>query len=179
MGSPDVSAAILKAAAAKPDLIWCWAWGITDTIQFYKQPQRCRLHRISAAVPWHAHSTCSEGAGKAAEGAYGLTTWGPGLVNPESEVFKKAYAKEFGPKAGISDVSENGYTGTMAILLAMDKAGTATDVAAISKACENLNWISPRGYKLEFDNQGISVYREMTIVEAKGGKPVVLVKIPK
>jgi branched-chain amino acid transport system substrate-binding protein len=179
MGSPDVSAAILKAAAAKPDLIWCWAWGITDTIQFYKQLSDVgytgyRQQCLGMLIP-----PVLEGAGKAAEGAYGLTTWGPELINPESEVFKKAYAKEFGPKAGISDVSENGYTGTMAILLAMDKAGTATDVAAISKACENLNWISPRGYKLEFDNQGISVYREMTIVEAKGGKPVVLVKIPK
>ena len=87
--------------------------------------------------------------------------------------------KEFGPKAAISDVTENGYTGTMAILLAMEKAGTVTDVAAISKACENLNWISPRGYRWELDKQGIAVYRELTIVEAKDGKPIVLVKIPK
>jgi branched-chain amino acid transport system substrate-binding protein len=179
MGSPDITAAVLKAAGPKPDLIWSWAWGITDNIQFYKQLSEVgytgyRQQCLGMLIP-----PVLEGAGKAAEGAYGLTTWGPELTNPESEAFKKAVVKEFGPKAGMSDVTENGYTGTMAVLLAMNKAGTVTDVAAISKACENLNWISPRGYRWEVDKDGIGIYRELTIVQSRDGKPIPLVKIPR
>jgi len=179
MGSPDITAAILKAAAPKPDLIWSWAWSITDNIQVYKQLSEVGYKGVIQQCMGMLIKPVLEGAGKAAEGAYGLVNWGPELNYPESEAFKKAIVKEFGATAGMSDVTEMGYTGAMALMLAMNKAGSATDLAAIAKACENLNWVSPRGYKWEVDKDGTGIYREMTVVQAKNGNPVPLVKIPK
>lgn len=179
MGTPDITAPIMKAVNYNPDLVWSFAWGITDTIQVYKKLaevgykgkiQQCWGMLIPPVL---------EAAGKAAEGAWGMVIWGPELRNPESEAFKGALIKEFGPKVGMSEVTEWGYSGTMVLLLAMDKAGTDTDVGAIDKAWYKIDWITPRGYKWEVDNTGWSVWRELTIVQVRNGKVEVVAKIPK
>lgn len=178
-GSPDITAAILKAAAPKPDLVWSLAWGVTDNIQIFKQLSEVGYKGHVQQFLCTLLPQVLEGAGQTAEGAYAAISWGAELTNPESETFKAALAKEFGPKAGMSDCTEYGYTGTMALLLAMNKAGTVTNLAAISKACEDLNWVTPLGYKWEVGKNGLRVWKEITIVQAKNGKTIPVMTIPK
>ncbi len=179
VGTPDITVPIMKAVNYTPDLIWSFAWGITDTIQVYKKLaevgykgkiQQCWGMLIPPVL---------EGAGKAAEGSWGMTIWGPELRNPESVALRDAMIKEFGANTEMSDVTEWGYTGTMVLLMAMNKAGTDTDVVAIDKAWHKIDWITPRGYKWELDETGWSVWRELSIVQVRNGKVEVVAKIPK
>jgi branched-chain amino acid transport system substrate-binding protein len=181
IGATDVTPVILKAVGHKPDMIWSFAWGVTDTIQIYKK---------LAEVGFKGHITqclgmlippVIEGAGKTIEGAYGVITWEAELTNPDSEAFKKALINAYGPQilAETSDVTQVGYSGTKGLLLAMEKAGSDTDLKAIDKAFFELNWVTPMGWKWQLDKNGEILWKEVSIEQVKNGKVIIVATMPK
>jgi branched-chain amino acid transport system substrate-binding protein len=181
IGGTDITPVILKAASYKPDLIWSFAWGVTDTIQVYKKLEEVgykgyRMQCLGMFIP-----PVIEAAGKTIEGAYGVIPWEVQLTNPESEAFKKALIDAFGPQimAETSDVTATGYMGTKSLLLAMNKAGSDSDLKAIDKAYFQVDWATPMGWKYELDKDGWLVWKELSISQVKDGKVHIVKKIPR
>ena len=181
IGATDISAVILKAASYKPDMIWSFAWGVTDTIQVYKKlaeiGYKGRLMQcLGMFIP-----PVIEACGKDIEGAYGPIPWEAVLTNPESEAFKKELIDAFGPQvmAETSDVTATGYMGTKSLLLAMEKAGSASDLKAIDKAYFQIDWTTPMGWKFKLDKDGWLIWRELSISQIQNGKVVIVKKIPR
>jgi len=181
IGATDISPVIVKAASYKPDMIWSFAWGVTDTIQVYKQLAEVgykghRMQCLGLFIP-----PVIEACGKDIEGAYGVIPWEVQLTNPESETFKKALIDAFGPQvmAETSDVTATGYMGTKSLLLAMEKAGSASDLEAIDKAYFEVDWITPMGWKFELDKDGWLIWRELSISKIENGKVSIVKKMPR
>jgi branched-chain amino acid transport system substrate-binding protein len=181
IGETDISPVILKAAGHKPDLVWSFAWGIVDTIQVYRKLTEVgykgkRMQCLGMLIP-----PVIEPAGKTIEGAYGVITWEVQLTNPESEAFKKALVDAFGPQimAETSDVTAVGYMSTKGLLLAMEKAGSATDLKAIDKAFFELDWVTPLGSKWQLEKDGRLVWREVSISQVNNGQVEVVKTIPR
>ncbi len=181
IGATDITPVILKASSYKPDMIWSFAWGVTDTIQVYKKLAEVgykgyRMQCLGMFIP-----PVIEAAGKTIEGAYGVIPWEAQLTNPESEAFKKALIAAFGPQimAETSDVTATGYMGTKSLLLAMNKAGSDSDLKAIDKAYFEVDWVTPMGWKFELDKDGWLVWKELSISQVKDGKVNIVKKIPR
>jgi len=181
IGATDITPVILKAAGHKPDMIWSFAWGVTDTIQIYKKLTEVGFKGHITQCLGMLIPPVLEGAGKTMEGAYGVITWEAELKNPESEAFKKALINAYGPQimAEVSDVTQVGYTGTKGLLLAMEKAGSDTDLKAIDKAFFELNWVTPLGWKWQLDKNGEILWKEVSIEQVKNGKVIIVAKMPK
>ena len=181
MGATDISPVILKAVSYNPDMIWSFAWGVTDTIQVYKKLAEVgykgrRMQCLGLLIP-----PVIEACGKDIEGTYGIIPWGVELTNPESEAFKKELINAFGPQimAETSDVTATGYMGTKQLLLSMEKAGSASNLEAIDKAYFQVHWPTPMGWKFELDKDGWLIWQYLSICKVENGKVRIVKKIAK
>lgn len=143
MGTTDFSPFLLKVRQAKPDVLCANVWG-TDGINLLKQAFEFGISKEfpMAGTPkdfldhWSVGPDVSRG--------YGVCEWYH-MGHPGAKVFIEKFKKAF--PAAIVPVPENncytGYVGMKALLLAIEKAGTTTDVPKVIEAFENLRFNEP------------------------------------
>jgi branched-chain amino acid transport system substrate-binding protein len=177
-GQADISEAVAKAAAGKPDVILFDIWG-NATVGGIKRLAELGFkgHAIQSTV-----SMVDQYMTSAGDAACGMTFmdseyFSPNPKVPESEQF-------------VSDLKAAGYTlggqtepffeGTKLLLEAMDKAGSATDRAKIGEAMHSVDFTTPRGEKMEVLPNGQVYVPSWDLVKwnCKTGKREVLQKLP-
>jgi len=143
MGTTDFSPFLLKVRQAKPDVLVGNVWG-TDGINLLKQGFEFGITKEFpfASTPmdfldhWAVGPDVSRG--------YGVVEWYH-LGHPGAKAFIEKYQKVY--PSSVVLVPENncydGYVGTKALLLAIEKAGTTTDVPKVVEALENLKFNEP------------------------------------
>jgi branched-chain amino acid transport system substrate-binding protein len=143
MGTTDFSPFLLKVRQAKPDVLVGNVWG-TDGINLLKQGFEFGITKEFpfASTPmdfldhWAVGPDVSRG--------YGVVEWYH-LGHPGAQAFIDKYKKAY--PGSVVLVPENncydGYIGTKALLLAIEKAGTITDVPKVIEAFENLKFNEP------------------------------------
>jgi len=143
MGTTDFSPFLLKVRQAKPDILVGNVWG-TDGINLLKQGFEFGITKEFpfASTPmdyldhWAVGPDVSRG--------YGVVEWYH-LGHPGAQAFIDKYKKAY--PGSVVLVPENncydGYIGTKALLLAIEKAGTTTDVPKVIEAFENLKFNEP------------------------------------
>jgi len=109
-------------------------------------------------------------AGKFAEGVYAT---GPKDTskNPMDKMVREAYKKAYGEDVGVFSI--NGYAATLALLNAIQKAGS-TDYDAIVKALRTEYVETPLG-KIKFDERGDAIGVGFSVYQVKDGKYVEVV----
>jgi len=143
MGTTDFSPFLLKVRQAKPDVLVGNVWG-TDGINLLKQGFEFGITKEfpSASTPkdfadhWSLGPDVSRG--------YGVTEWYHyGIPGAKALVdkFQKAFPSSFVPVPDNSCYC--GYVGMKALLLAIEKAGTTTDVPKVIEAFEHLKFNEP------------------------------------
>lgn len=143
MGTPDFSAHLLKVRDAKPDVLIANVWG-ADGINMFKQGYEFGITKEFpiASTPkdymdvWSMGPDVSKG--------YGVLEWYHYGI-PGSKALVDKFQKAF--PSSIVPVPDNscycGYVGMKALLLAIEKAGTTTDVPKVVEAFENLKFSEP------------------------------------
>jgi len=170
MGQVDYSAHIPRIVAANPDILVFNVYG-QSMDAFIKQIGEAGLHKgkMKFITP-KSHLTTIKGVGAVYnENFYGAHSFYWTLQDkfPKAKTFVEAYGKKYGVPP--SQDSEGGYTGTRALLEAMNKAGTTTDVDKLIKTL--------KGFKMDY-NKGPEEFRacdhmrttSMVIVRGIGAK---------
>lgn len=170
MGQVDYSAHIPRIVAANPDVLVINVYG-QSMDGLIKQLGEAGLNngKMKFITP-KSHLTSIKGVGAAYnENFYGAHSfyWTMQDKFPKAKKFVAAYGKKHGVPP--SQDSEGGYTGTRALLEAINKAGTTTDVNKLIKTLE--------GFKMDY-NKGPEEFRacdhmrttSMCIVRGIGAK---------
>jgi branched-chain amino acid transport system substrate-binding protein len=177
-GQADISEAVAKAAAGKPDVILFDIWG-NATVGGIKRLDELGFkgHAIQSTV-----SMVDQYMESAGDAACGMTFMDSEYFSPSPDV---AESQKF-----VADLEAAGYTlggqtepfyeGTMLLLEAMDTAGTATDRAKIGEAMQSADFMTPRGEKIEVLPNGQVYVPSWDLVkwDCKTGKREVVQKLP-
>ena len=143
MGTTDYSSFLLKVRQAKPDVFVANVWG-TDGINLLKQAFEfgitkefpCASTPFDFADHWTLGPDVSRG--------YGVTEWYHYGIPGAKELvdkFQKAFPSSF---VSVPDNScYCGYAGMKGLLLAIEKAGTTTEVPKVVEAFEHLKFNEP------------------------------------
>ena len=170
MGTVDYSAHIPRIVATNPEILVFNVYG-QSMDAFIKQIGEAGLHKgkMKFITP-KSHLTTIKGVGAVYnENFYGAHSFYWTLQDkfPKAKAFVEAYGKKYGVPP--SQDSEGGYTGTRALLEAMNVAKTTTDVDKLIKTL--------KGFKMDY-NKGPEEYRacdhmrttSMVIVRGIGAK---------
>ena len=176
-GAAEATLEVTKAVAKKPDMIYSTVWG-NDLVLAVLD----RVHELGykgdhmIAYMCLLQSNVDE-TPKAAEGTYCSWQWIYDPTVPASVEYRKAYLKMHGvePEAW----GEMGYEGVMAMLMAMNKAGTDSDLKKIGDAMHDPDyWLTPRGEKLEVFPDGQFLIKSWAVTRVVDGKMVVVGQMP-
>ena len=144
MGTPDFSPFLLKVRQAKPEVLIANVWG-TDGINLLKQGYEFGITKEFpiASTPkdyldvWSVGPEISRG--------YGVTEWYHYAPHPGGKEFVDRFQKVF--ISSLVPVPDGscycGYVGMKALLLAIEKAGTTTEVPKVVEAFEHLKFFEP------------------------------------
>jgi branched-chain amino acid transport system substrate-binding protein len=170
MGTVDYSAHIPRIVATNPEILVFNVYG-QSMDAFIKQIGEAGLHKgkMKFITP-KSHLTTIKGVGAVYnENFYGAHSFYWTLQDkfPKAKAFVEAYGKKYGVPP--SQDSEGGYTGTRALLEAMNVAKTTTDVDKLIKTL--------KGFKMDY-NKGPEEFRacdhmrttSMVIVRGIGAK---------
>jgi branched-chain amino acid transport system substrate-binding protein len=174
-GAAQAEAEHTKAALQKPDFIYGCIWGHDVIVSSLS-----RLHELgykggrAVNVESLFPSDVKE-LGAAAEGVYVFERWRFDPSVPAAVEFRNAYMEVYGeePESWV----ESAYEGAMALFLGMDKAGTDSDTKKIADAIHKLDWMTPRGEKLEIKPNGDWILRNYLVTQVKNGELVVVDRI--
>jgi branched-chain amino acid transport system substrate-binding protein len=140
VGTRDFSAYVPTIMAKNPDFLVLSVWG-SDLVSAIKQCGELGLtKKIKLALPKTAMPLMKECGSAYDENVIGAATWYWKLAEkyPKAKSFVAAYEKKYGrPPAADAD---SGYVAAMSLYMAMNKAGTKTDVEKIVAALEELKW---------------------------------------
>ena len=184
IGSPDISAQILKAGGYNPDVIWSADWTEPTIIQSLKVLKEMGYKGKYFGVHHRIEQNLIDHGGKLLEDTYWSTVWAPTLADPasknysqEASQFLNALEKEYPGKA-INSGSPMPYSAIKMLLLAMDKADSISDLKKIHQAYNELNFIAPTGHKLTVENCGLIEWEDLYLSQVQKGKIVVIDKVP-
>jgi branched-chain amino acid transport system substrate-binding protein len=114
--------------------------------------------------------------GTAAEGIYGGTLWQYDPSVPASKAFRDAFFAAYGSEADVWN--EIAYMSAREGALALDKAGTTSDLTAIGSAMRGEDWVTPSGDKIAFDKRGRLQIGGFTIQKVVNGKLIASGTVP-
>ncbi|MBU4575580.1 MAG: ABC transporter substrate-binding protein [Desulfarculus sp.] len=140
IGTRDFSAYVPQILAKKPDFLVLSVFG-SDLVSAIKQFGELGLsQRVKLALPKTAMPIMKECGASYNENVYGAATWYWTLYKkyPNAKPFVDSYTKKFGRPPDAD--ADSGYVGAYTLFMAMEKAGTRTDVAKIIPALEGLKW---------------------------------------
>ncbi|MCF8041140.1 MAG: ABC transporter substrate-binding protein [Desulfarculaceae bacterium] len=140
IGTRDFSAYVPQILAKKPDFLVLSVFG-SDLVSAIKQFGELGLsQRIKIALPKTAMPIMKECGSSYNENVYGAATWYWTLYKkyPNAKPFVDSYTKKFGRPPDAD--ADSGYVGAQTLFMAMEKAGTRTDVDKIIPALEGLKW---------------------------------------
>jgi branched-chain amino acid transport system substrate-binding protein len=143
MGTPDFSPFLLKVRQAKPDVLIGNVWGI-DGINLLKQGYEFGITKEFpiASTPKDYSDVWAVGPDIAR--GYGVIEWYHYGI-PGAKVLVEKFQKAF--PSSLVPIPDNscfcGYVGMRALLLAIEKAGTTTEVPRIVEAFEELKFFEP------------------------------------
>jgi len=107
-------------------------------------------------------------AGASADGTLSSDIYVPSIDNALNKRFVTAYQAKYGMQP--EKTEELTFEGVWLIAKAVDKAGSATDVAKIAQALHANGWETPRG-EVKFDKAGQALSQSF-VVTVRGGKIV-------
>lgn len=140
IGTRDFSAYVPQILAKKPDFLVLSVFG-SDLVAAIKQFGELGLsQRVKLALPKTAMPIMKECGSAYNENVYGAVTWYWTLYKkyPKAKPFVDAYMKKF--KRPPDADTDSGYVGAQALFMAMENAGTRTDITKLIPALENLKW---------------------------------------
>jgi branched-chain amino acid transport system substrate-binding protein len=174
-GTSDVSSALTKIKALKPDVI-LGSVHLAEGVAIIKQAKELGVspaggfgETVAPPVPDFAKSL-----GASAEGVLGSTQWTVKTQGSDT-YFGSApdYAQTFSGMFGGRAPEYHGAEGTaacLALVLAVEKAGT-TDAGKVRDAMAGLDTPSFFG-PIKFEPNGQNLTKKMAVIQIQGGKPV-------
>ena len=165
-GAVDYSAIVQKIKRTGADAVIFGGYH-PEASKIITQMRKKRMKTIFISDDGVKDDTFIKVAGKYAEGVYAT---GPTDTssNPLSKAAVEAHKKAYGSDPGA--FYENAYSATLALLNAIDKAGS-TDMAAVKKALQNNDVDTPIG-SIRFDERGDAVGVGFAMYQVKGGEYV-------
>jgi branched-chain amino acid transport system substrate-binding protein len=151
-GQSDVGAAVSKAMSYNPDAVLFDIWG-DASVGAIKRMHELGFRGRSIQATVSMADAFMKAAGPAACGMKFMDTeyFYPSKAVPQSQQFMKRL-KAFG--ATLGGQTEPFYEGTKILIQALDKAGTTSDQKKIGEAMHKVNFMTPRGAKMEILKNG-------------------------
>ena len=184
IGSPDISAQVLKAGGYNPDVIWSMDWTEPSIIQSLKVLKEIGYKGKFFGVHHRLEQNLIDHGGKLMEGTYWSSVWDPAFIDPkslghsqEASEFLKALNDKFPGKA-VNAGSPMPYSAIMMILKAMDKAGSVSDLKKIHQALNEINFVAPTGQRLKVEECGLIMWDYLYLTQVQNGKAVVIDRTP-
>jgi branched-chain amino acid transport system substrate-binding protein len=179
-GQVEASLEITKAVAKEPDIIFCHFWGaemVVDALRRFEELGYEGVLMFAGTVLTHEHvATVPE----AAEGAYCPYMFVRDTRIPETVEWADRFVAEYGREP--STPAAQAYEATKLLLIAMDKAGTDSDLEKIADAMHSIHFMTPRGEEMRLVKRrsgGAEVYMtRIFLTQAKSGKLVAVDYLP-
>lgn len=167
-GAVDYSAVVQKVKQNKAEAVIYGGYH-PEASKIVTQMRKKRMKTIFISDDGVKDDTFIKVAGKYAEGVYAS---GPkdSSANPLNIAAVKAHKDKYGEAHGA--FYENAYSATLALLNAIEKAGS-TDYDAISKALKT-EWVETPIGKIRFDDRGDAIGAGFSVYQVQNGKYVEL-----
>ena len=167
-GAVDYSAVVQKIKRTKAEAVIFGGYH-PEASKIVTQMRKKRMDTIFISDDGVKDDTFIKVAGKYAEGVYAS---GPkdNSKNPLSIAAVKAHKDKYGEDPGA--FYENAYTATLALLNAIEKAGS-TDYNALTKALRT-EWVETPIGKIRFDERGDAIGAGFSVYQVQNGKYVEL-----
>ncbi len=161
-----------KALSYNPDFLFTNTWGDSLIISIAETIDE--LGYVEGGGTWTiCYDVMMDGIlkqlGPLADGSWHTFNWLPDPNVPENWSFYQDF-KEMNPDATLHGFAEAAYEGLWAMALAIDAAGGVDDLEAYDRALQALDWMTPRGVKLEVLSNRESFHPEWTNWYREGGE---------
>jgi len=172
----EIGPDIAKIVANDPDMIYLTAWyGPPVTVASKKLTELGYTGIVMLGIGAVNPALIGE-IGELCEGMYSPELWVPDPSIPANQKFTGEFQAMHGFPP--DSFSATAYIGMKCLLLAMNQAGTADDANKIADAMYELDWMTPTGAKVEFLPGGQLLMPSSYIIQAKGGKVVIVENVP-
>lgn len=165
-GSTDVSSAVSKIAAAKPDAIFL-SHLVPETAAFMKQARARGIDAVFVGGAPLASTEIFELAGKAGEGTLTYVPFLPGADTPEVKTFVDAFQQEYGRAP--DQFAAQGYDAALVLFAAIEKAGSS-DPQAIRDALAQLKEVRVATGLVSYDGGPDNTTPEVNVVRVEQGQ---------
>ncbi|GAA3947409.1 amino acid ABC transporter substrate-binding protein [Actinomadura viridis] len=170
-GATDVSAALIRARQARPDLI-IGAVHFVEGVALVRQSRELGLDRTPIALTVAATTADFTRALRGfAEGVIGVSQWVKGGRDAwfgDAKDYSAAYRRMYGEEPQYHPAAAS--AACLALVLAVQGAGS-TDADAVRTALETLDEQSFFG-RIRFDSTGRNVFKHMTVIQVQRGRSV-------
>ncbi|MCM3568238.1 ABC transporter substrate-binding protein [Neobacillus mesonae] len=164
----DFSVLLTKVRSLKPDAIYLAAAGTSLTASFFKQVEQLGITSQKLMNPGNMAQDFVKEGGSAVEGVISADIYHPSLDNKVNKQFVKDFKEMYNKLP--TPINVTTWESLKLLLNSIEKAGTADDIAAISKVLKETTWETPRG-TLTFDEKG-RAHTDSLILEVKNGEIV-------
>ncbi|MBI3992656.1 MAG: ABC transporter substrate-binding protein [Candidatus Lambdaproteobacteria bacterium] len=147
----DFTTILTRIKARKPDAVYIIA-RIPQNAMIVNQMQEINFKPVIFGSTNFADSKFIELAGQNAEGIYANVTWTKLLDTAENQRYLAAYAKKYGGEPS-NEFASMGWNAVMVLADAINRAGTAGDVAKLTASLRQTNMNVVNG-RFTFDSTG-------------------------
>jgi branched-chain amino acid transport system substrate-binding protein len=162
----DFSAILAKVRDSGADGLYVTAGSPTNAASIFTQADQLGLKVAKFMNAGLMNESLISAGGSHVEGLVSADTYNYSIDNAENKDFVKAFNDAY--KKNPSGEEELGFDSVNLILQAAKKAGTTTDMAAVSSALKESTWNTPRG-ELTWDSTG-RAHTAALIVGIKNGQ---------
>lgn len=179
-GVPRAELEIAKAVAENTDIIFLHIWGREISVTSLK-----RIRELDYKGTLFYAAVCLEpgdvkAVPEAVEGVYAPLSWYRDPSIPITMEWADRMVAEYGVEPDCT--ADQSYEATKLLLLAMDKAGTDSDLTKIADAMHSIHFMTPRGDELKLMKRSSGgaevIYTHMFLTQAQGGKLVTVGYVP-
>ena len=168
-GANEMRLETTKAIGYRPDFIFTNTWG-NDLIISMAQT----IKELGFKNPWTIcydvmADDLVEALGPLGDGSWHAFNWLHDPSIPENEAFYQAY-KKMHPDKEPCGFTESAYEGMWITALAIDAAGGTDNLTKYDKALMTVDWVTPRGQKVEILPNRESFHPVWSNAQLKGGK---------
>jgi branched-chain amino acid transport system substrate-binding protein len=180
-GQAELSKELTKAVGLNPDLIWSESWSSSVSVSLMKTLHELGYKGATVLTPALTRQAVQKMPKEISEGVYVFKEWAYDPKVPENKEFYDYCMKDWG---GPPDYDEEViWSGTLFLLLAMDKAGTEGDgtkkgLMKIADAMHSLNWVGPYGIPAKLSEGGLALWDRLAMTQIKNGEFVLVDYIP-
>jgi branched-chain amino acid transport system substrate-binding protein len=165
----DAKLETTKAASLKPDFIFGNTWGDQIVVS-----QAQTLKEVGFQGTWTICYNVMldymvEELGPLGNGSWHCFNFLHNPDVPENDRFYRAF-KQMSPDAAMSGFAEAAYEGMWVTALAIDKAGGTEDLKKYDEALMTIDWMTPRGAKIEILRNRESFHPTWSNAELQDGK---------